>query len=91
MLNIYHKLNNLFMHAQSLRCAPFFVTSWTVACQAPLSMEFSRQEHWSGLPFPPLENLPGPVIKSGSPASPALAGQFFTSEPLGKPYLYLFI
>ena len=71
-----------------LGCAQLFVTSWTVACQAPLSMEFSRQEYWSTLPFPPLENLPGPVIKSGSPASPALVGEFFTSEPLEKPYTF---
>ena len=44
---------------------------WTVACQTPLSMGFSRQEHWSGLPFPPPGNLPHPGIK---PMSPALAG-----------------
>ena len=48
-----------------------FVTTWTVACQAPLSMEFSRQEDWSGLPFPPPGDLPDPGIK---PMSPALAG-----------------
>ena len=44
-------------------------TPWTVACQAPLSMGFSRQEYWSGLPFPSLGDLPDPGIK---PASPAL-------------------
>ena len=54
---------------------------WTVACQAPLSMEFSRQEHWSELPFPPSGDLPDPGIKSMSPESPALAGRFFTTEP----------
>ena len=48
---------------------------WTVACQAPLSMEFSRQEYWSGLSFPPLGDHPNPGIKS---VSPALAGRFFT-------------
>ena len=58
------------------------VTPWTVAHQAPLSMGFSRQEHWSGLPFPPPGNLPNPGIQS---ASPALAGGFFTTEPCGKP------
>ena len=40
-----------------------FVTLWTVACQAPLSMGFSRQEYWSGLPYPPPEDLPDPEIK----------------------------
>ena len=54
-------------------------TPWTVAHQPPLSMEFSRQEHWSGLPFPPPGDLPNPVIK---PTSPALAGGFFTAELL---------
>ena len=48
-----------------------------VARQAPLSMGFPRQEHWSGLPFPPPGNLPNPGIK---PASPALAGGFFTAH-----------
>ena len=60
-----------------------FVTPWTVACQTTLSMEFSRKEYWSGLPFPPPWNLPDPGIKL---ASPALAGGFFTlSQPPGKP------
>ena len=47
-----------------LRCS--VVTSWTVAHQAPLSMEFSRQEHWSGLPFPSPRDIPHPGIKPGS-------------------------
>ena len=58
-----------------------FAILWTVACQAPLSMEFSRQEYWSGLPFPTPGNLPNLGIKPTSPASPALAGEFFTTEP----------
>ena len=58
------------------------VTPWTVACQAPLSMGFPRQEYWSGLPFSPPGDLPDPGIK---PASPALAGGFFTAQPPGKP------
>ena len=62
-----------------------FVTPWPVARQAPLSIEFSRQEYWSGLPFPSLGDLPNPGIKSAYPASPALAGGFFTTEPPGKP------
>ena len=58
-----------------------FVTPWTVACQAPLSMEFSRQKYWSALPCPPPEDLPNSGIESVSPASPVLAGRFFTTEP----------
>ena len=60
------------MSAQLLNSVHLFVTSWTVACQAPLSMGFFRQEYWSGLLFPPLGDLPGPGIKPTSPASPAL-------------------
>ena len=55
------------------------VTLWTVAHQAPLSMEFSRQESWSGLPFPTPGDLPDPGTEPMSLASPALAGQFFTT------------
>ena len=54
---------------KSLSRVRLFVTPWTVAYQAPPSMGFSRQEYWSGLPFPFLEDLPDPGIK---PASPAL-------------------
>ena len=61
-----------------------FVTPWTAAHQAPLSMEFSRQETWSGLPFSTPEDFSNPGIKPTSPESPALAGEFFTSEPPGK-------
>ena len=55
---------------------------WTVSHQAPLSMGFSRQEYWSGLPFPSPGDLPDPGIK---PSFPALAGGFFTPGPPGKP------
>jgi len=58
---------------------------WTVVHQAPLSMGFCHQEYWSGLPYPPPENLPDLGIKSTSLASLALAGTFFTTEPPGKP------
>ena len=54
------------------------MTSWTVAHHAPLSMEFSRQEYWSGLPFPPPGDLPNTEIE---PLSPALAFGFFTTAP----------
>ena len=57
------------------------MTSGTIARQAPLSMEFSRQEYWSGLPFPSPGDLPNPGIQ---PASPVLAGGFFTTELPGK-------
>ena len=61
-------------------CVQLFVTLWTVAHQAPLSMGFSRQEHWSGLPCPPPGDLPDPGIKPRSPVSPASAGGFFTAS-----------
>ena len=71
-----------------LSCVWLFVTQWTIAHPAPLSLEFSRQEYWSGLPCPPPGNLPNPGMEPRSPVSPALAGAFFTAEPPGKP-LYL--
>ena len=49
-------------------CVQLFVTLWTVACQTPFSMEFSRQEYWSGLPFPSLADRPDSGIELGSPA-----------------------
>ena len=52
--------------------------------QAFLSMDISRQEYWSGLPFPAAGALPDPGIKPKSPAAPALAGGFFTAVPSGK-------
>ena len=61
------------------------VTPWTIAHQAPLFIEFPRQEYWRGLPFPSLGNLPDPGIQPMSPASPALVGGFFTTELPGKP------
>ena len=62
-----------------------FAILWTVACQVPLSVGFSRQEYWSGLSFPSPGDLAHPGIKLELLASPALAGRFFTTEPLGKP------
>ena len=59
-----------------------FVTPWTVDHQAPLSMEFLRQEYWTGLPFPSLGDLPDPGIK---PRSPALQADYLPSEPPGRP------
>ena len=60
----------------------FFVTPWTLAHQAPLSMKFPRQEYWSGLPFPSPWHLPYPGIE---PMFLALVGGFFTAEHLGNP------
>jgi len=56
------------------------VIPWTVARQAPLSMGFSRQEYWRGLPLPPPGDLPNPGIERTSLTSPALAGRFFTTS-----------
>ena len=65
--------------AQSNR---LFATPWNVACQAPLSMGFSRQEYWSGLPCPPPGDLPNPGIEQGSPA---LQADSLQAELPGKP------
>ena len=61
------------------KCVRLFVTPWTVAHQAPLSMEFSGQEYWNELPFPPPGDLPDPGIELDFLASPALADRFFTT------------
>ena len=74
------------MRAKSLQSCPTLATPWTVARWAPPSVGFWRQEYWTGLSFPPPGDLPNPEIEPGSPASPRLAGSFFTTEPLGKPY-----
>ena len=68
-----------------LSCVQLFVTPWTVAYQAPLSMEFSRQENWNGLPWPPPGDLLDPGIKPISFACPSLAGTFFITVPPGSP------
>ena len=69
--------------AQSLSCVWLFVTPWTVAHQAPLSKRFPRQEYWSGLPFPSSGELPDPGTEL---TSPALASEFFTTQPPEKPW-----
>ena len=71
-------------HACKLSCfsrVQLFVTSWTIAHQVPLSMEFSRQTYWSGLPFPPPGDLPNPGIK---PKSSTLLADLLPSELSGK-------
>ena len=68
-------------------CVRYFVTQWIVAHQAPLSMEFSRQEYWSGLPFPSPGDIPDSGIKVAYPVSPALQTDSLPAEPSGKPEL----
>ena len=70
------------VHCELLSHVQLFGIPWTVACQPPLSMGFSRQEYWSGLPFPPPGDLPDPGIE---PESPALQADALPSEPPGKP------
>ena len=62
---------------------------WTIARQASVSMGFSRQEYRSGLPCSPSGDLPDPGIEPTTPVSPALAGEFFTKSPPGKPWTLL--
>ena len=76
------------MKVKSLSRVRLFATPWTVAYQAPRNMGFSRQEYWSGLPFPPPGDLPNPGIE---PRSPALQTDALLSEPLGKPQEDVFI
>ena len=66
-----------------LSCVQFFMTPWTVDRQAPLFIEFSRQEYWSWVPFPSPVDLPDPGIKPSSPAASVLAGGLFIFEPPG--------
>ena len=80
--NIWVQIQALALCAWSLSCVQLFVMPWTVICQTPLSMEFSRQEYWTGLPCPPPEDLPNPGIK---PRSPILQADSLPSEPPAKP------
>ena len=69
------------VHVKSLQSC-LTATLWTVACQAPLSMGFSRREYWSGLPFPSPGDLPNPGIE---PRSPTLQADSLPAEPPRKP------
>ena len=73
---------NCVCHALSY--VQLFATPWTVAHQAPLSMKFSGQEYWTGLPFSPPGDLLDPGIEPESLVSPALAGGFFTTMRTGE-------
>ena len=72
-------------YAQLLSLVQVFVISWIEACQAPLSLEFSRQEYWRGLPFPSPGDLRDPGIE---PRSPALQADSLSFEPQGSPQIY---
>ena len=78
ILNMRLKLK---VKVKSLSRVRLFGPPWTVAYQAPPSMDFSRQEYWSGLPFPYPGDLPNPGIE---PGSPALQADALTSDPRGK-------
>ena len=71
----------------ALSSVRLFVTPWTAARQAPLSMRFSRQEYWTGLPCPPPGDLLNPGVESMSLLPPALAGGSFIIEPPGKTHM----
>ena len=84
----YQSCNQKPECARMLSCfsgVQLFATLWTIACQAPLSMGFSREEYQSRLPCPPLEDLPNPRIKPESLMFPALAGKFFTTSATWEP------
>ena len=85
MLNIINQHG--CVSAQSLSCVQLFATPLTVAHQAPLSMGFSRQEYWSGLPCLPPGDLPKLEIELVSLMSPALEGRFLPLLPPGKPLI----
>ena len=76
--------HNRLAYVCMLNRVQIFVTPWTVAHRTPLSMEFSRPEYWSGLPFP-MPDLPDPGIEPTSLGFPALAGGLLTTEPPEKP------
>ena len=76
----------IYVSAYMLSCVQLFGTPWTVARQASLFIRFTRQEYWSGLPFPSPGDLPDPGIE---PVSPALAGRLSTTVPPGKQPRYI--
>ena len=77
------------MLCQVLSCVRLFAAPWTVAGQAPLSIRFSRQEYWSGLPFPPPGAFPKPEIEPVFPVSPTLQKCSLLIEPSRKPPIQL--
>ena len=86
MLNTFpYQCKNITCVLSHFSCVQLFVTLWTVAHQAPLPVGFSRQEHWSGLPFLSPGNPPDPGIEPRSHVSPALAAGSLPPAPPGKP------
>ena len=85
---IYHNYWVLYIQNR-FNCVQFFATPWTVACWAPLSLGFSRQRYWSGLPFPHPGDLPDPGIEPVSLMSPVLSGGFFNTSTIWKALLGL--
>ena len=83
MRTLFYMTHKKEKEVKPLRPVPLFATPWTAARQAPLSVGFSRQEDWSGLPFPSPGDLPNPGIELGSPT---LQADALPSEPQGKPY-----
>ena len=81
-LTICTFIGKVKVKVKSLSRVQLFATPWMVTYKAPWSMGFSRQEYWSGMPFPSPEDLPNPGIE---PGSPALQTDALPSEPLGKP------
>ena len=80
----YYKLQALLCFVWMLNRVRLFVTSWSVACQVSLSMEFSRQEYRRELPFSTPEDPPDPQTEPAFPATLAIAGRFFATAPAGK-------
>ena len=77
------------MHAKLLQLCPTLCDPWIIAHQDPLSMGFSKQEYWSGFPFPPPGDLPDPGIEPMSLVS-CIGQRFFTTVPHGKPHLSVY-
>ena len=77
------------VHAKLLQLCPALSMLWIVARQAPLSMRFSRQEYWSGLPCPPPGDLPDPGIDPCVSWGSYIAGRFYIAEPSEKPFRLL--
>ena len=73
------------MHAKSLQSCPALCDPWAIAHQAPLSMEFSKQEYWSGLLYPPQVDLSDPGDQTRVFCSSCIAGRFLTTKSQGKP------
>ena len=82
--SLIHSLINEWVICAMLSRVQLFTTPWTAAHQAPLSMGFSRQGYWSGVPLPVLGDLPDPGIEPASLMCPTLAGRFFATVPPGK-------